>query len=154
MESKDLEYVGVLPVEAEGVIESVPAVILPSYDPANRQDYINKMAVMILSKQATVYDIGRELQLTDKQIEFCKYFSAGETMGNGAQSALRAYGLDASDRMQLQQARNHACLLKKPQHPANTLIQILINGDGYNEHTVDMNLNLSLTRNLTLRLLF
>jgi hypothetical protein len=131
-------------------IAEIP-VILPSFNPANKQDYVNKMADKVLSGELTYYDVGRELQLTNNQIEYCKFFSAGETMGNGTQSAMLAYQYDPANKMERQQAANWACNFNKPTHPCSTLIQIMLNGEGLNDNNLDMHLKFVCEQNYDLK---
>lgn len=125
--------------------------ILPAFNPVNKQDFINKMAERVLSGEMTYYDIGRELQLTPSQIEYCKYFTAGDTKANGTQSAILAYGYDPTNKMEIQQAANFASHFNKPSHPCSTLIQVLINGQGLNANNLDMNLQFVCEQNYDLK---
>jgi hypothetical protein len=118
----------------------IPEILYPTPAPSNRQAYIDTMAQKVLSGELTYYDIGRELQLTPSQIDYCKYFTAGETMGNGTQSAMLAYGYNPGIKMERQQAANYAVGFNKPTHPCSTLVQIMINGEGMNANSLDQNL--------------
>src|ERR1700753_1029027 len=53
-EDRELEYAEILPLD--DTVEAIPAVVIPDYDPANRQDWINSMHEKIMLKEFTYYD--------------------------------------------------------------------------------------------------
>lgn len=146
--NKDLKK-AIKKISNEDIIE-IPE-ILPSFAPANKQDYVNKMAEKVLTGELTYYDVGRELQLTNNQIEYCKYFAVGETMGNGTQSAMRAYDYDPADKAGLKVCANHAYQYNKPTHPCSTLVQILIHGEGLNDNNLDLHLKFVCEQNFDMK---
>lgn len=136
---------------SNGQVILIPEIMSSGMAPANRQGYIDSMAQKVLTGELTYYDIGRSLQLTNNQIKYCEEFAIGEKMGNGRESAIRAYGYDPLNKQDRQTAANYAYQFNKPTHPCSTLIQIMINGAGLNANNLAQNLLFVATQNNDLK---
>lgn len=128
-----------LSVDIEKDTSIHPVLIVPTKQ-LTRTEYISQKANLLKNGEATIYDIGRDLKLTTKQIDFAKaYTDPNEAFGNGVQAAGIAYDLNPSNKNERNRcavyAHNnlrHAAIL--------TLIDILLDTEGLNDSYVDKQL--------------
>lgn len=102
-------------------------------------EVIKEKAERLRSGQATINDIGHELNLTTKQIDFARYYTTEEFFGNGMVAYAKAYGLNANDKNQ----RNRAAVGASTSLRHSTilmLIDIILDSEGFNDQFVDKQL--------------
>jgi hypothetical protein len=134
---KDITTLSAATIEYD-VETFVPAVLPPRQ--LSRTEYIKEKADLLKEGHATIYDIGRDLKLTTKQIEFAKaYTEQSDQFGNGVRAAGKAYDLNPDNKNErnrcavyANQNLKHAAIL--------TLIDILLDTEGLNDSYVDQQL--------------
>lgn len=130
--------------------ETIIPTLLPAKQPT-RMELIQFKANQLKSGDLTIYDVGRELKLTMKQIEFAKaYTDPTEHFGNGIAAAAKAYDLNPSDKREraicatyANQNLKHAAIM--------TLVDILLDTEGLNDQYVDKQLLFLISQNADLK---
>lgn len=116
----------------------------------SRMELITQKAELLKSGQATTYEIGKDLKLTNRQIDFCQYYTTTEFYGNGARAYAKAYGLNYDDKNQ----RNR-CASGANNNLSNlailTMCDILLDGEGFNDAFFDKQLMFVATQNYDLK---
>ncbi|HMH09692.1 MAG TPA: hypothetical protein VK553_03215 [Candidatus Nitrosopolaris rasttigaisensis] len=125
-------------------------IILPLPDPETRGAFIQQRSQQLLNGEVTIFDIGQELKLSLQMIEFARLFVTEDFFGVGVECAARAYKYDLNTRNGLQSARNMASTLKK-HAGVNTLLNCLLNAEGFNRTHMDKQLYFLCTQNEDLK---
>lgn len=117
--------------------------IIPTIIPAkqlSKMEVIKYYAELLENGNATIHEIGKQLSLTTKQIDFAKYYTeATEQFGNGVRAAGKAYNLNPDDKNQRNRCSVYSSNNLK-HHGILTLIDILLSADGLNDSYVDKQL--------------
>ncbi len=146
---KEDKSIAAVTVEHNG--ETIIPIIVPSTKPLTRMELIQYKAEQLKTGDVTIFDVGRELKLTTKQIEFAKtYTDPNQQFGNGVHAACKAYDLDINDK--LQKARAAVYATNNLKHSTiMTLVDILLDTEGLNDSYVDKQLLFLITQSADLK---
>lgn len=113
--------------------------IIPSVVQAKamtQNEIIKLYSKQLENGEATIYDIGKQLKLTNKQIDFAKYYVSEEFYGNGIAAYGKAYSIDYTDKNQRNRCSAGASASLK-HHTIMLLINILLDANGFNDEFIN-----------------
>ena len=107
--------------------------------PLSKMELVKLKAQQLINGETSVLEIGKELKLTPKQVDFCRYYTTEEYFGNGVRAFGKAYGFNPDNKNERARcsvgastALRHATIL--------TLIDILLDSEGFNDQFMDKQL--------------
>lgn len=114
-------------------------IILPLPDPETRGAFIEQRGQQLQRGELTLLDIGKELKLTMRQIEFARLYISEDFYGHGTEAACKAYGFDISIPKEKASAANIANVNLK-NAAVLTLINCFLSAEGMNKVHMDKQL--------------
>jgi len=127
--------------------------IIPTIIPAKqltKMEFIKLKSQQLVNGETSILEIGKELKLTNKQIDFCRYYTTEEYFGNGVRAFGKAYGFNPDNKNE--RARCSVGASTNLKHAAILmLIDILLDSEGFNDQFMDKQLLLVATQNADLK---
>ncbi len=115
-----------------------------------KMEFIKLKAEQLNSGELTTLEIGQELKLLPRQIDFCRYYTTEEFYGNGIRAYGKAYGLNPDDKNQ-----RAACSVGANNHLKHAailmMVNILLDSEGFNDGFIDKQLLSVATQNADLK---
>lgn len=129
------------------------ATVIPTVSqsrPLSKMEMIKHKAEQFNNGELSLLEIGKELKLLPRQIDFCKYYTTEEFYGNGIRAYGKAYGLNPDNKNE-----RAACSVganNNLKHGAILmLINILLDSEGFNDSFVDKQLLKVITQDADLK---